>query len=102
VSARVVDGSVERRRALSQVVASDLPQQIGCEQTEKRLIRVGDDHQTSVPGVYAAGDAVTPVQQIVVAAALGAQAAIAMNRDLVRADVGASDTMSTVRGSASY
>jgi hypothetical protein len=93
------DGSVELRRALflrpAQVVASDLPQRIGCEQTEAGLIRVGSDHQTSVPGVYAAGDAATPVQQIVVAAASGAQAAITMNRDLVRADVGASDAMST-------
>jgi hypothetical protein len=35
------------------------------------------------------------VQQIVVAAAAGAQAAMMMNRDLVRADVAASDAMST-------
>jgi thioredoxin reductase len=92
------DGSVELRRALflrpPQVMASDLPQQLGCEQTETGLIRVGADQQTSVPDVYAAGDAATPVQQIVVAAALGAQAAMMMNRDLIRADVAASDALS--------
>jgi thioredoxin reductase len=93
------DGRVERRRALflrpAQVVASDLPQQLGCEQTEAGHIGVGADQQTSVPGVYAAGDATTPMQQIVVAAAAGAQAAMMINRDLVRADVAASDAMST-------
>jgi thioredoxin reductase len=85
------DGNVELRRALfvrpAQVVASDLPEQMGCEQTEVGLIRVGSDHQTSVPGAYAAGDAATSIQQIAVAAALGAQAAMMINRDLVRADV---------------
>lgn len=84
------DGHVESRRALflrpAQVIASDLAQQIGCEQTEAGLIRIGSDHQTSLPGVYAAGDATTPVQQIVVAAASGAQAAMMLNRDLVVAD----------------
>ena len=98
------DGSVEPRRALflrpAQVLASDLPQRIGCELTEAGLIRVGSDHQTSVPGVYAAGDAATPVQQIVVAAALGAQAAMMINRDLVRADVAASHAMSTEKVAA--
>jgi thioredoxin reductase len=92
------DGTVELRRALflrpAQVVTSDLPQRIGCEQTETGLIHVGSDQQTSVPGVYAAGDAATPVQQIVVAAALGAQAAMMINRDLVRADVAATESIS--------
>jgi thioredoxin reductase len=84
------DGRVEPRRAFfvkpAQVIASDLPLQIGCEHTEAGHIRVGADHQTSVPGVYAAGDATTPMQQIVVAAASGAQAAMMINRDLVKAD----------------
>jgi thioredoxin reductase len=92
------DGSVERRRALflrpAQVLASDLPQQLGCELTEAGHIRVGPDQQTSVPGVYAAGDATTPLQQIVVAAAAGAQAAMMMNRDLIREHVGAAEGMS--------
>lgn len=84
------DGTAEARSALflrpQQMLASDLPQQIGCEQTETGLIRIGADSQTSVAGVYAAGDATTPLQQIVVAAASGAQAAMMINRDLVRAN----------------
>ena len=86
------DGRAEARRALflrpPQVVGSDLPQQLGCELTETGLIRVDSNRQTSVPGVYAAGDAAMPMQQIVIAAATGAEAAIIMNRDLVRADLG--------------
>jgi thioredoxin reductase len=83
------DGSVEARRALfvrpAQELASDLAQQLGCELTETGHVRVGADRQTSVAGVYAAGDAASPLQQIVIAAAAGAEAAMMMNRDLVRA-----------------
>ena len=85
------DGSVESRRALfvrpPQIIASDVPRELGCTLTESGSIRVGPDRQTSVPGVYAAGDAASPVQQIVVAAAAGAEAAIMMNRDLVQAEI---------------
>lgn len=83
------DGREERRRALfmrpPQTLASDLPRQLGCELTEAGLIQVGADNQTSVPGVYAAGDATSAAQQIVIAAASGAQAAIRINHDLVQA-----------------
>ena len=63
----------------------------------RAMTRPGDHHQTSVPGVYAAGDATTPAQQIVIAAASGAQAAMMINRDLVRAGVAATEAMSTAR-----
>jgi thioredoxin reductase len=85
------DGRAEQRHALflrpAQQVASDLAQRLGCEHTEAGHIVVGPDQQTSVAGVYAAGDATTPMQQIVVAASAGAQAAMMINRDLVRADI---------------
>ena len=88
-----VDGSAESRSALflrpAQALTNDVPIQLGCELTEAGHIRVGADRQTSIPGVYAAGDATTPLQQIVVAAATGAEAAMMLNRDLVRADLGA-------------
>ncbi len=84
------DGHVESRRALflrpPQSLASDLPQQLGCELTEAGHIKVGPDQQTTVPGVYAAGDATTPMQQIVAAAASGAAAAAMINRALVSED----------------
>lgn len=84
------DGQVEARRALfirpPQRVASDIPAQLGCEMTEVGHISVGPDHQTSVRGVYAAGDATTPMQQLVAAAASGAAAAAMINRDLIQED----------------
>ena len=46
-------------------------------------------NRTSVPGVYAAGDAASPFQQVVVAAASGALAAIMLNRDLAQEDFAA-------------
>ena len=66
--------------------ASDLAAQLGCELSEWGLIEVGADSQTSVPGVYAAGDAASKIHQVVVAAAAGARAAIALHHDLARED----------------
>jgi thioredoxin reductase len=84
------DGSAEPRAAMflrpAQAPAGDLFRQLGCELTETGFITIGPDHQTSVPGVYAAGDATTPLQQVVVAAASGAAAAMAMNRALADED----------------
>jgi thioredoxin reductase len=82
------DGRVEPRRALfirpPQRVGSDIPAQLGCDMTEAGHISVGPDQQTSVRGVYAAGDATTPMQQLVAAAASGAAAAGMINRDLIQ------------------
>jgi len=66
--------------------ASDLPARLGCELDTPYGVVVGLDWQTSVPGAYAAGDIAAPKDQIIVAAASGAQAAIAINGDLVQAD----------------
>ena len=86
------DGHVEPRRALflrpPQAQASDLAQQVGCELTTEGHIVIGADNQTSVPGVYAAGDATTPMQQVIVAAASGAVAAMRMKHDLAAEDFG--------------
>ena len=83
------DGSIETRSAVflrpGQVVASNLHRAIGCEETPQGLIQVGADQQTSVPRIYAAGDATAPAQQIIIAAASGALAAMMINRDLIRA-----------------
>lgn len=66
--------------------ASELPARLGCELDMPHGLIVGPDWQTSVPGCYAAGDIAAPKDQVVVAAASGAQAAIAMNGDLVESD----------------
>ena len=64
--------------------ASDLHVMLGCELDEESgLVRVDDEQQTSVPGVYAAGD-ITPHSQLaVVAAAEGAMAAIHVHKSLL-------------------
>jgi thioredoxin reductase len=84
------DGRIESRRALflrpPHSIRGPLPSLLGCELTEAGHLRVGHDLQTSVPGVYAAGDAAGPVHQVLTAAASGQQAAMALNRDLAEAD----------------
>jgi thioredoxin reductase len=80
------DGRAEPRRALFMrppySIGSPLPRTLGCEIAETGALRIGADHQTSVAGVYAAGDCAGPVHQVLVAAASGHQAAMALNRDL--------------------
>jgi len=66
--------------------ASDLPARLGCELDAPHGLVVDAGWQTSVRGAYAAGDIAAPKDQVIVAAASGAQAAIAINNDLVQAD----------------
>jgi thioredoxin reductase len=84
------DGRAEPRRALFLrppfSMGSPLPRALGCEINETGMLRIGADHQTSVAGVYAAGDCAGSVQQVLTAAAAGQQAAMALNRELAEAD----------------
>jgi thioredoxin reductase len=57
--------------------------------TDGGFLKIGADHQTTVAGVYAAGDAAGPVRQIAVAAASGMQAAIAVNHGLAEEEFAA-------------
>ena len=66
--------------------ASNLAQQLGCSFTSKGAVRTGEYETSDVPGVYVAGDASRLVQLAVVAASEGAQAAFAINTDLVKED----------------
>ena len=63
---------------------SRLPQEMGCVLTRRGALKTGRLEMTSVPGLYAAGDCSRDVQLIVVAAAEGARAAFAMNKELIR------------------
>ena len=67
--------------------ASDFHEKLGCRlDDESRLVWVDQTRQTSVEGVYAAGD-ITPQSQLaVVAAAEGAMAAIHIHKSLNSAD----------------
>jgi thioredoxin reductase len=69
-----------------QVQRSPLAEQLGCEFCdEDNCIRCGEDTATSVPGVYAAGNATRGVQLVIFAAAEGTRAAIAINNALLEA-----------------
>ncbi|HYO63719.1 MAG TPA: NAD(P)/FAD-dependent oxidoreductase [Pyrinomonadaceae bacterium] len=64
--------------------ASGFHQSLGCRlEDEDGLVWVDDEHQTSVRGVYAAGDLTPRSQLAVVAAAEGAMAAIHIHKSLV-------------------
>jgi thioredoxin reductase len=60
---------------------------LGCELLEGGLVRADADGRTSVPGVWAAGNAVNPRAQVITAAGEGSAIAIAINTELVQDDV---------------
>ncbi len=60
---------------------------LGCATENAGWVRVDGTGRTSVPGVWAAGNAVNPRAQVITAAGEGSAAAIAVNNDLVEEDV---------------
>ncbi|GGI84681.1 thioredoxin reductase [Saccharopolyspora subtropica] len=87
---QLADGTTAARSALfvpprfrpNDALLADL----GCER-DNGWVRVDPTGRTSVPGVWAAGNVVDPAEQVVNAAAAGAKAAIALNADLIEADL---------------
>jgi thioredoxin reductase len=65
---------------------SSLMRQLGCRTTRAGSVRCGAYGETSVPGVYAAGNILKDVKLSIVAAGEGARAAFGINRSLTRAD----------------
>ncbi|SFC65204.1 Thioredoxin reductase [Nocardioides terrae] len=60
---------------------------LGCETGQNHWVTVDATGRTSVPGVWAAGNAVNPRAQVITAAGEGSAAAIAINNDLVDEDL---------------
>jgi|SRR5579884_64325 len=60
---------------------------LGCRVRDDGQIDVDGRGRTSVPGCYAAGDAVTTIHQVVLAAASGVSAAMGINEDLLAEEV---------------
>jgi thioredoxin reductase len=95
------DGMLERivfesgeplpRRAMffsaGQFQRSQLAVRLGCEVSEKGTVWTGKYESTHLPGLYVAGDASRAVQWVIVAAAEGAEAAFAINTDLINEDL---------------
>ena len=84
---RFADGSSEARRALfftnGQRQGSDLPARLGCRFTREGAVDTGKCESTDVPGLYVCGDASREAQFVVVAAAEGAEAGMAINKALL-------------------
>jgi thioredoxin reductase (NADPH) len=68
------------------VPGSDLGERMGCEQTEHGSLRTDDRLETTVRGVYAAGDIAGRPHLAISAAAQGVHAALAIHRSLLPAE----------------
>jgi thioredoxin reductase len=90
---RIVFGSgppLEREAVFfttGQTQQSFLAHSLGCEINEKGTVRTGKYEATHLSGLYVAGDASRAVQWVIVAAAEGAEAAFAINTDLLKEDL---------------
>jgi thioredoxin reductase len=70
----------------------ELARQLGCEFTKRGTVKTDHLGNTCVPGIYVVGDASRDVQFVVVAAAEGAKAGVAINQALQRRDGLVADT----------
>ncbi len=59
-----------------------LVQSLGLALDAGGYVQVAEDRQTSLPGIYAAGDLITPVQSATLSAASGVQAAARLNYEI--------------------
>ena len=88
----MVDGRVIPRNAVF-IRPVNTPHQdgpwveLGCDVDDSGFVVVDATGQTSVSGVWAAGNVVDPRLQVITSAGHGSAAAIAINADLVREDV---------------
>lgn len=69
--------------------ASDLPERLGCQFTEAGAVDTGKCEATNVPGLYVCGDASRDAQFVVVAAAEGAEAGMAIHKALLDEELAA-------------
>ncbi|KAA3436044.1 NAD(P)/FAD-dependent oxidoreductase [Rufibacter hautae] len=60
-----------------------LPQELGCELTQAGHLKVDMLQKTTVPGIYAAGDATMMMRSVSMATAAGTMAGAAINKELI-------------------
>ena len=65
----------------------DLAALLGCRFTEKGVVDTGSCEATDVPGLYVAGDASKEAQFVVVAAAEGTEAGMAIHKALLKEEL---------------
>ncbi|MCB0908387.1 MAG: NAD(P)/FAD-dependent oxidoreductase [Nocardioidaceae bacterium] len=87
----LASGEIVRRTAVfvrpGFVPHDDLLTGLGCATHDNGWVAAGVTGRTSVPGVWAAGNAVNPRAQVITAAGEGSAAAIDINNDLVEEDI---------------
>jgi thioredoxin reductase len=66
---------------------SDLARKLGCSFTDKGAVDTGFCEATNVPGLYVAGDSSKDAQFVIVAAAEGAEAGMAIHKALLLEDL---------------
>lgn len=97
------EGEPLPRRALfvcsGQHQRSDLALRLGCRFTENGAVNTGSCEATDVPGLYVAGDASKDTQFVIVAAAEGAEAGMAINQALLKDDLAQNKTSTPSRTS---
>ncbi|HZW07884.1 MAG TPA: NAD(P)/FAD-dependent oxidoreductase [Phycisphaerales bacterium] len=71
-----------------QVQRSDLPRLLGCAFKDDGGVKTSNRQCAGVPGLFVAGDADRDVEFVIVAAAEGATAAVAINAELQREETG--------------
>lgn len=85
------EGEPLARRALflclGQHQRSDLAARLGCRFNAKGTVETGSCEATHVPGLYVAGDSSKEAQFVIVAAAEGAEAGMAINKALLKEDL---------------
>jgi thioredoxin reductase len=65
---------------------SNVPQLLGCELNDMGYIKLDETNQTTVKGVYAAGDCVSPARSIAMAVYTGMMSGVFINKSLNDAD----------------
>lgn len=82
----LANGEVKQQQAMFFSTGStqqcDLGEQLGCEFTSKGVIKTRRQQHSNIPGLFVAGDAARDMQLVIVAAAEGAKAGVAINIEL--------------------
>ncbi|MFN7160760.1 MAG: NAD(P)/FAD-dependent oxidoreductase [Candidatus Gracilibacteria bacterium] len=66
------------------VQSTDLPEKLGCMLTKENQLQVNEQQETTVKGVYGAGDNTASFRAVVVSMASGNQAGVLINNQLIQ------------------
>src|SRR6478735_8042493 len=82
----LADGNTEKREVMFFNTGTEqqctIGEMLGCEFTSNGVIKTRKLQQTNIKGIFVAGDAARDVQLVIVAAAEGTKAAVAINMEL--------------------